>query len=58
MPKLSRREVVTYTADHENGFISDVKYAGVAAYPEAPKGGYGPPAPAPAYKPAPAPYHA
>merc|ERR1712244_88540 len=53
-----RVQVVTYTADHENGFIADVKYEGVAAYPEAPKGGYGHPAPAPAFKPAPAPYHA
>ena len=30
----------------------------VRAYPRPPKGGYGHPAPAPAYKPAPAPYHA
>merc|ERR1719288_607384 len=52
-----RVQIVTYTADHENGYIADVKYEGVAAYPEEPKGGYG--HAAPAYKPAPAPaYHA
>merc|ERR1719322_256798 len=55
-----RVQVVTYTADHENGYIADVKYEGVAAYPEEPKGGYGNQyKAAPAYKPAPAPaYHA
>ena len=47
-----RVQVVTYTADHENGYIADVSYEGVAAYPEEPKGGYGHAAPAP-YKPAP-----
>jgi len=54
-----RVQVVTYTADHENGFVADVAYEGTAQYPEEPK--YKPaPAPykaAPApYKPAPAPY--
>ena len=43
-----RTQIVTYTADHENGFIADVKYEGYATYPEEPK--Y---KPAPAYKPAP-----
>merc|ERR1712019_19252 len=51
-----RTQIVTYTADHEGGFIADVKYEGVAQYPPAPKGGYGPyAAPAPKYAPAPAP---
>ena len=52
-----RVQVVTYTADHENGFIADVKYEGVAAYPDPPKGGYGHAAPVPAYNPTPA-HHA
>merc|ERR1712242_447969 len=59
-----RTQIVTYTADHEGGFIADVKYEGVAQYPPEPKEGYGhgpaykpaPYKPAPAYKPAP--YHA
>merc|ERR1719189_356269 len=46
-----RTQIVSYTADHENGFVADVKYEGVAHPPE-------PYHPAPAYhKPAPAPYH-
>merc|ERR1719219_2010787 len=55
-----RVQTVTYTADHYNGYVADVKYEGVAAYPEdktyhpAPKPAYKP-HPAPAYKPAP--YH-
>ena len=44
-----RVQVVTYRADHVNGYIADVKYEGTPVYPPAPKGGYGP------YKPAPAP---
>merc|ERR1719192_1980760 len=53
-----RTQIVTYTADHENGFIADVKYEGQAQYPPEPAGGYGKApapkyAPAPAYKPAP-----
>lgn len=48
-----RVQVVSYTADHENGFVADVKYEGTAVYPEEPK--YKP-APAPKYAPAPAPY--
>ena len=41
-----RVQIVTYTAD-QNGYVADVKYEGVAQYPE-----YKPPAPAAAYKPA------
>merc|ERR1712012_1044981 len=47
-----RVQIVTYTADHHNGFIADVKYEGEAAYPDV-KGYH--PAPAPKYAPAPAP---
>merc|ERR1712018_1078741 len=54
-----RTQIVTYTADHEGGFIADVKYEGVAQYPPEPKEGYGyHPAPAPKYAPAPAPHPA
>ena len=56
-----RTQIVTYTADPYGygGYVADVKYDGVAAYPEHPKAGYKPaPHPVPAYKPAPAPYHA
>merc|ERR1712150_314279 len=55
-----RTQIVTYTADHEGGFIADVKYEGVAQYPPEPKEGYGHappayhPAPPPKYAPAPA----
>ena len=41
-----RIQTVTYTADHYNGFIADVKYEGTPVYPEAkpyhpaPKPGY------------------
>lgn len=35
-----RKQIVSYHADHEGGFIADVKYEGQAQYPEAPKGGY------------------
>ena len=54
-----RIQIVTYTADHENGYIADVKYEGEPTYPT-----YHPkPAPAPYHPPkpvhpAPAPYHA
>ena len=51
-----RIQTVTYTADHVNGYVADVKYEGTAVYPEAkpykPAPAY---APAPAYKAAPAP---
>merc|ERR1712080_696964 len=44
----------TYTADHYNGYVADVKYEGTAVYPEAK-----PYKPAPAaYKPAPPKYNA
>ena len=29
-----RTQIVTYHADHEGGFVADVKYEGVAQYPE------------------------
>merc|ERR1712156_473966 len=46
-----RTQIVTYHADHENGYTADVKYEGVPHYePYHPK-----PAPAP-YHPKPAPY--
>merc|ERR1712018_443127 len=63
-----RTQIVSYTADHENGFVADVKYEGVAHPPEPyhkPAPAYHKPAPyhpEPAYhqEPAyhPAPYHA
>ena len=46
-----RVQIVTYTADHQNGFIADVKYEGTAVYPEEK-----PYAPAPKYAPAPPKY--
>merc|ERR1711942_116561 len=55
-----RTQIVTYTADPYGygGFVADVKYEGVAVYPEH-KPGYKPaPHPVPAYKPAPVPIHA
>merc|ERR1712088_113318 len=45
-----RVQTVTYTADHYNGFVADVKYEGTPVYPEAKP--YHP-APAPAYHAAP-----
>ena len=44
-----RVQIVTYTADHTNGFVADVKYEGTAVYPDLP-------APAPKYAPAPPKY--
>merc|ERR1739848_980905 len=38
-----RIQIVTYTADHENGFIADVKYDGIPQYPPTKAKGYGPP---------------
>ncbi len=66
-----RIQTVTYTADHYNGYVADVKYDGQAVYPKYEPKPYAPhpaphkpapyhapaPHPAPAYKPAPAPYH-
>merc|ERR1712012_672895 len=52
-----RTQIVTYHADHENGFVADVKYEGEAHPVDYHKPKYHAPAhPAP-YKPAPAPYH-
>ena len=45
-----RIQTVTYTADHYNGYVADVKYEGTPVYPEAKP--YHP-APAPAYHAAP-----
>ena len=46
-----RVQTVTYTADHYNGYIADVKYEGTPVYPKY--------EPKPAYHPAPKPgYHA
>ncbi len=51
-----RVQTVTYTADHYNGYVADVKYEGEPKYPEYKQAPYKPaPHPAP-YKPAP--YHA
>ena len=55
-------QVVTYTADHTNGFIADVKYEGKPHYGPAPHAPvHGPKYhPAPIHKPIPhhpAPYH-
>merc|ERR1719471_1943198 len=51
-----RTQIVTYHADHENGFVADVKYEGEASPDYHPKPYHPAPHPAP-YKPAPAPYH-
>merc|ERR1712224_861883 len=55
-----RVQTVTYTADHYNGFVADVKYEGTPVSPEAKPYHPAPyhPAPAPAYHAAPAPAHA
>ena len=44
-----RIQTTTYTADHTNGFVADVTYEGTPVYPPEPAGGYGHPAPKPAY---------
>ena len=31
-----RIQIVTYTADHYNGYVADVRYEGAAAYPAGP----------------------
>ena len=52
-----RIQTVTYTADHYNGYIADVKYTGEAVYPKYEPKPYHP-APKPVYHPAPKPvYH-
>merc|ERR1719348_309764 len=43
-----RVQTVTYTADHYNGYVADVKYEGVAQFPKY--------EPKPAYHPAPKPH--
>ncbi|KAK3873202.1 hypothetical protein Pcinc_021771 [Petrolisthes cinctipes] len=35
-----RLQTVTYTADHETGFVADVKYEGEAQYPPPAPAGY------------------
>ena len=40
-----RIQTTTYTADHYNGFITEVTYEGTPVYPPEPKGGYGQAAP-------------
>merc|ERR1711973_291042 len=51
-----RIQTVTYTADHYNGYIADVKYEGTPVYPKYEPKPYAPakpvyhPAPKPAYK--------
>jgi len=51
-----RVQTVTYTADHYNGYVADVKYEGTPVYPEAKPYHPAPAAykPAPVYAPAPA----
>ena len=44
-----RIQTVTYTADHYNGFVADVKYEGTPVYPKYEPKPYHP-APKPAYK--------
>merc|ERR1719510_730642 len=52
-----RTQIVTYHVDAYGGYVADVKYDGVAQYPEyKPAAPYH--APKPAYHPAPAPHHA
>ncbi len=49
-----RVQIVSYHANHEDGFVADVRYEGTPVYPPAPKGGYGPyKPPEPKYRPAP-----
>merc|ERR1719471_736435 len=51
-----RIQIVTYRADHEAGYIADVRYEGAATYPGPPAGGYAPAAPL-AHRPAHGPHH-
>merc|ERR1711936_36379 len=53
-----RTQIVTYTADHEHGYVAEVTYEGVAHYePYHPKPAPYHPKPAPYHAPKPAPYH-
>jgi len=47
----TRIMIVTYTADHENGYQAEVNFEGTAVYPDhkASASSYGPPQHAPAY---------
>merc|ERR1719361_2529781 len=47
-----RTQIVTYTADHENGYVADVRYEGEPKYEP-----YHPAPHKPVHHPAPAPYH-
>merc|ERR1719319_981476 len=54
-----RIQTVTYTADHTNGYVPVVEFAGAAAFPPAPAGGYvGEPGAAPYSGPYALPYEA
>ena len=46
-----RTQIVTFTADHENGYQAEVTYEGEAQYPEVKpyEPSYGPPTPAYGY---------
>jgi len=53
-----RTQIVSYTADHEHGYVAEVTYEGVAHYePYHPKPAPYHPKPAPYHAPKPAPYH-